>query len=62
MRRVDKGSSLSELTMVKGQYEAFIEEHLGVSNRNLRRVDLDGNLPLKKESIKRNLRTCEWSL
>ena len=34
MRRVDKGSSLSELTMVKGQYEAFIEEHLGVSNRN----------------------------
>ena len=45
--------------MVKGQYEAFIEEHLGVSNRNLRRVDLDGVSPLKEKSIKRNLRTCE---
>lgn len=40
--------------MVKGQYEAFIEEHLGVSNRNpLWRVDLDGASPLKEKSIRR---------
>ncbi len=44
--------------MVEGQYEALIEEHLGVSNRNLRRVDLDGISPLKGKSIKRDLCTC----
>jgi len=28
MRRVDIGSSFSELVTVKDQYETFIEEHL----------------------------------
>lgn len=46
MRRVSKRSSQSELAMVEGQYEAFIEEHLGVSNRNRKKVDLDGASPL----------------
>ena len=47
--------------MVEGQYEAFIEEHLGVSNRNRRIVDLDGFSPLKERSIKSNLCTLERS-
>jgi len=44
--------------MVEGQYEALIEEHLGVSNRNPWRVDLDGISPLEGKSIKSNLCTC----
>lgn len=43
--------------MVEGQYEAFIEEHLGVSNRNRMIVDLDGASPLQEKSIKSNLCT-----
>lgn len=31
-RRVDLGSSFSELVIVKVQYEAYFEEHLGVAN------------------------------
>lgn len=46
MRRVDMGSNLSESVMVKDRYEACIEEHLGVSNRKLLQVDLDGATPL----------------
>ncbi|EQG75344.1 hypothetical protein QKA_2827 [Clostridioides difficile DA00165] len=34
-RRVDIKCSSSELRMVKAQYEVYIEEHLGVSNRKL---------------------------
>jgi hypothetical protein len=45
-RRVGMGSNQSELAVVKGQYEACIEEHLGASIRNLWRVDLDGTGPL----------------
>ncbi|MGF7058843.1 competence protein ComGC [Brassicibacter mesophilus] len=33
-RRVDMEGSLSELVIVQDQYEIYIEEHLGVSNRN----------------------------
>lgn len=33
-RRVGIESSVSELTMVKGQYEVYLEKHLGVPNRN----------------------------
>ncbi len=33
-RRVGIRSSLSELVEVEDQYEAYIEEPLGVSNRN----------------------------
>ncbi|MBB6215896.1 hypothetical protein HNQ80_001987 [Anaerosolibacter carboniphilus] len=32
--------------MVEDRYKAFIEEHLRVSNRNLRKVGLDGAKPL----------------
>lgn len=31
MRRVEIGSSFSELVMVGDQHEAYFEEHLGVS-------------------------------
>ena len=34
-RRVGIGSSQSESVMVEDRYEAYIEEHLRVSNRNL---------------------------
>jgi len=33
-RRVDIGRSQSESVTVEDRYEAYIEEHLGVSNRN----------------------------
>ena len=58
MRRVVKRSNFSELTKVGGQYEAFNEEHLGVSNRNPKESRLRRNSPLKEKSIKRNLCTC----
>jgi len=47
MRRVNIGSSYSELVIVGDQYEAYIEEHLGVADRNhLLRVGSDGAKPL----------------
>jgi hypothetical protein len=45
-RRVSTRRNFSELGMVEVQYEASSEEHLGVSNRNLKRVELDGAVPL----------------
>lgn len=35
MRRVDIEGSFSESVIVEDRYEGYIEEHLGVSNRNL---------------------------
>ncbi len=58
MRRVDMRSSFSELERVKVQHEALIEEHLGVSNRNLWRVDLDRIPLLEGKSIEMFLCTC----
>ena len=46
-RRVDMECSFRELGTVKSQYDVYIEEHLGASNRNpLWIVDLDGIVPL----------------
>lgn len=50
-RRVDIEGSYRELTMVEGWHEIYIEEHLRVSNRNPKRVDLDGIAPLLASSI-----------
>jgi len=38
MGRVDMGRSYSESVLVGDRYEAHIEEHPGVSYRNLKRV------------------------
>lgn len=45
--RVDTEWILSELVVVKDQYEACIEEHPKASNRNPLRVGLDGARPLQ---------------
>jgi hypothetical protein len=34
MRRVNLGSSFSELVIVRDQYDTYVEEQLGVANRN----------------------------
>lgn len=44
-------SSFSELTMVRGQYEVYLEEHLGVPNRNFT-VGLGGFKPLLIEQYR----------
>lgn len=41
MGRVNWEGSHSESVMVRGRYDNPFEEHPGISNRNLRRVDLD---------------------
>jgi hypothetical protein len=41
-RRVSIALIFSESGMVEDRYESFIEKHLGVSNRNRKRVELDG--------------------
>ena len=52
-RRVDIGCRFSESAMVGGRCESYVEKHLRVSNRNLlKRVGLDGTIPLKMDSIK----------
>lgn len=50
-RRVDIEGSQRESTMVGVRHEIYIEEHLRVSNRNCKRVGLDGIEPLLASSI-----------
>lgn len=51
-RRVGTGVIYSESVMVEDRYDAFTEEHLGVSNRNLLRVELDGAESLKNGQLR----------
>ena len=41
-RRVGNDLIDSESGMVEDRYESFIEKRLGVSNRNRKKVELDG--------------------